>query len=213
MNEETTKIIQEQFVKLPNDVQEAIKSFDWLDKVQDLAKKYSLRVDQAGEFQTETMLVLIGLTHPNDYAREVKARLGLDSATVTNLVTDANETIFKKIKDSLMNNFNKVEDEEENLQTSEKQILSSSGVELEGEEVEEYDPPKEKPIDRNKVLSGVENPTPSVSAHLVDDKMSQPFSIPTAKKEYSASNIPTPKPQTPPAPNTGKPVDPYRMPI
>jgi hypothetical protein len=203
--------IKERMNLLPPEFKMAIENSKWEQAVIDIGKKNNFTIAQIGIFQNETQMVLLALSNPQDYSNSLKTKLGIDEVKTKELIAEANEKVFKKIKDLLISNTPK--DEEENLQSSEKQILSSSGVELEGEEVEEYDPPKEKPIDRNKVLSGVENPTPSVSAHLVDDKMSQPFSIPTAKKEYSASNIPTPKPQTPPTPNTGKPVDPYRMPI
>lgn len=208
MNEEN-KIIKERMDLLPPEFKMAIENSKWEQAIIDIGKKYNFTIAQVGILQKETQMVLLALSNPQDYSNSLKTKLGIDDVKTKELIAEANDQIFKKIKELLINIPQK---ENDDLQSSEKQILSSSGVELEGEKVEAYEPPPEENIDRNAVLKGVENPSKGVSSHLVDDKLKQPFSVPPAKKDYSPSSIPLTKNTVPGSINQSAPQagDPYR---
>ena len=66
---------------------------------------------------------------------------------------------------------------------------------------------------RTKILSEIENPSPSpvISEKFIDDKMAGMTRMPSEIKETSVIAKP-PSPPTPPSPSKNYPVDPYREP-
>ena len=66
------QIIKEQLTKLPDDVKKAISSVDLRDKIKKIAEKNRLHIDQAGDLETETVLVMLGLEPTDDYKRNIK---------------------------------------------------------------------------------------------------------------------------------------------
>ncbi|MFA5841518.1 MAG: hypothetical protein WC835_00970 [Candidatus Paceibacterota bacterium] len=97
----TENEIEGKFRSLPKDVRDAITSADVDLKVTELAGKYRLHIDKAEELSDETGLVMLGLTKPQDYLKNLKQRLELPEDMARDLVTDVNEQIFKPIRESL----------------------------------------------------------------------------------------------------------------
>lgn len=95
--EEKKKIYQ----SLPMDIQEAITSVDSGEAIDDIAKKYSLHIDQIAELGGETGDVLLGISDPMDFVENVSNKLKVDKKMASQIVGDINEKIFVNIKDSL----------------------------------------------------------------------------------------------------------------
>ncbi len=86
---------------IPQDVQEAILSPSVGTTIRETGHKYLLHVDKMGELLDETGLVMIGLTHPRDYIRNLQKRLSVDFDLAKKIGADINEQIFRPIRESL----------------------------------------------------------------------------------------------------------------
>lgn len=95
-------ILQKQHELLPEDVKAAISSTEVTEKLAEIAKKNNLLIDESGILEEETSYVMLGLTHPNDFAKKIRERLGLDQETANTLVDDVNSGVFLPIRESLM---------------------------------------------------------------------------------------------------------------
>lgn len=134
MNEETQKLIDQRIAMLPENIRESLKKIPWAEEILAIGKKNGLHVDQMGELQIETVLVLVGLTHPNQYPTELKRALSLGDAQVTAIVVDVNERILKSIRQSLID-FMALEDAttsttESQTDTQQTDPLTSAGLEI-----------------------------------------------------------------------------------
>lgn len=72
MDQETIKqYISEFFTKLPKDGQDYFSSMQWYEKIEEIALKYNLAIDELEGVRIETMLLLLGLTKPEKYQVEL----------------------------------------------------------------------------------------------------------------------------------------------
>lgn len=97
----TPQQLREIYIKLPKDVQDAIFSVDSAEIIQAISKKYNLAIDKMGELADETGLVMLGLTHPNNYISNLTQRLNTDKETTRKIAEEINSQIFVKIRESL----------------------------------------------------------------------------------------------------------------
>ena len=91
----------EKFDQLPQDLQDAILAVETSDKLQLIAKKFGLHIDQTGEMGSETGLVMLGITHPTEFIGNLEKRLGVERAKAAQIAGEVNEQIFLPIRDSL----------------------------------------------------------------------------------------------------------------
>jgi len=65
--------------------------------VQELIEKYTLHVDQGGILERELLLMLVGEEEPSGFSKEL-VESGIPAEIVRGIITDVNETIFKKLQ-------------------------------------------------------------------------------------------------------------------
>src|SRR3989344_3565063 len=166
----TKEQLGEKFGQLPENVQDAIIAVETADIVHDIGTKYALHIDQIGELADEIGLVMLGLTHPNDFVTHIIARLGLDRVIAEAMARDVNEQIFLKIRES--------------LQALQPPAASSNdGVEpLPASPSAPDTLPTDLP-DRDKIIDDIEHPPISPSPPVKEDtvfeqKMGKLFRIP-----------------------------------
>src|SRR3989344_1939705 len=63
---------------LPEDLQKALFSAQTSDAIFEVGKKHGLAVDKMGELADETGLVMLGMTKPSDYIRNLASRLAVE---------------------------------------------------------------------------------------------------------------------------------------
>lgn len=173
---------QKQYESLPSDVQEAIISVGVANKLTALTAKYKLHLDKAEELSDETSLVMLGITGPSDYMKNLQRRLELPEDLARDLVADVNEQIFKPIRESLkqihgMTNdprlttndlnpkpqtLNPAPSYREEITNEDLKIMADSGVELEQPTTNNQqltiDNAKENELKRGEIMEGLENP-------------------------------------------------------
>ncbi|MES2087924.1 MAG: hypothetical protein V4467_02935 [Patescibacteria group bacterium] len=208
------KDLQSRFDKLPFALKTALRSMDSAKKVLDIGIKYGLHVDKLGVVAEETGLVILGMTHPNQFLPRLNRRLGIGEEKTRPIAQEINTEIFLKIREALKQ-VNGEEPSYANLaqsavatksiapatepephpynpidlaQTSEAQT-ENIAVQQEGGEI----------LDREKILREIENPSTV--------KMT-PVSVPVPKVESRPVEI---KPQIP-APIVPPPAPPAQPP-
>ena len=101
MDEKTTKLIKERFDTLPEAVKEAILSSQYTDTLIEIGKQYSLNVEQMGQLEQNTTLVMMGLIPTKDFESELTRELHLDKTRGSQIVKDINEKVFFRIRELL----------------------------------------------------------------------------------------------------------------
>lgn len=94
--------LEKLYETLPKNVQEAISSVAIAEKIQEIAKKNGLHIDEAGIVSDEATMVMLGIEHPNDFIDGLKNKLKLPQEKIVALAKDVDKEIFEPIKESLM---------------------------------------------------------------------------------------------------------------
>ncbi len=101
MDDETKQIIQQRLRLLPQEIKDAIRNTDLTGKFNAIAEKHSLRLDQNGYLQTETMLVMLGLEPSEDYVQAIERELGVSEGEAKALAEDVNKEILGSIRGAI----------------------------------------------------------------------------------------------------------------
>src|SRR3989344_236145 len=86
---------------LPSDLKEAIYSQKVYETLLSISKKFDLSIDQEGEMESETKLVMMGNTHPSKFVANLEERLEIDREKPRLIAADINELVFKPVRLSL----------------------------------------------------------------------------------------------------------------
>ena len=183
----TRQQLQEKYEKLPEDLKNAIFSVETADIIQKISKKYGLQIDQMGELASETGLVMMGLTHPKDYIKNLSGRLGVDIDTAKKIAQEVNSEIFLPVKEHL-----------KKIHGIEKEAPEKDmEVKLPGEEVTPFE------------LTQKHKPEPPLVPEIT--KPPEPSAPPKPEPDLSDTAHPTaPKPSAEPQPETEPPTAIFR---
>ena len=116
--------LEKLYEQLPQNVQEAISSVAVAEKIQQIATKNGLHIDEAGIVSDEATMVMLGIEHPNDFVDGLKNKLKLPQEKIVALAKDVDKEIFEPIKESLM----KIYQNEENLIANERDYAFASQI-------------------------------------------------------------------------------------
>ena len=208
--------------ELPAETRNAIDAVDWKAAILGMRAEKGYSFTQLEDLETETELLLCGITSPEDYPKELERRMNIPRAKVDELVNVMNEKVFTRIREELI----KITEKKQPPITPEvPKIVSNNDAQLES---------------REELLKKIENPTLIIkkgvpildagheiaagktekmstipiipkldqnkASSLLMQKLSGSFQIPKVETEHSLPNIKK---------NTGEEtkspkVDPYR---
>ncbi len=97
----TPEQLRERYQKLPFDVQEAYFSVKTGEILQKIGKENMLSTEKIGIIADETGLLMLGLTHPNEFIPNLTKRIGIDRELAKKIAYKINEEVFVKIRESL----------------------------------------------------------------------------------------------------------------
>lgn len=144
MADDLDKQIEEHLEKLPKATRRALQEFDWTTKLQELGKRHGLMIDELAALQTETTLVLAGVSLPESYQLNLRKNMNVSDKLAEAIVKDVNVTIFQPLHEMVMN-YNKDElTEHGEIFNTPKETPSTPN---EGE----------TPLKRREVLAGIED--------------------------------------------------------
>ena len=154
--------LKEYIFNLPSELKQAIFSVDYPKQLQEIVKRNKLLIDQAGQLEAETTLVMAGIEPLKDYIDNLVKNVGLNRNLATVVAHDVDELIFKNIRDA----------------------LRKMGEE---EEVETKVSPKEP--SKEEVLSGIENPSSIKESSISVSSLKSNSNTPEMQPENLGKNI------------------------
>src|SRR3989344_5379481 len=208
--------------QLPAETRQAIDAVDWRKAIMDVRNKEGYDFIQLGELETETELLLSGLSSPEDYPKEIEKRMGISHEAAQKLLIDMNEKVFKRIREELI----KITEKKPAIPTiplpsqpainitAEKGDLKNAGIEILNGSGATNSNHLES---REEILKRLEKPELMAPHPILAEKLSGPMQIPSSKTIHSLDNLTKPSDTNNVAPVPQKPappkrygVDPYR---
>ncbi len=199
-----SRVIEEQFSKLPLPVQRSITSGHVKDRFQELAKTHKLHLDQWQVIEDLILLTILGIYPPEELAQKIVAESGLDNDSANKLVEDVAVMVFRPIREELERELGAPQAREEAVSDMEKLRREALAEEVSGV--------------REKVKGGEQTASPSVTPSL------EPSTL-TLQPSPGTPPAPPPTEKIPRAPASGAYVpgqtsverhnvvdDPYREP-
>ena len=218
----TDQQIAQMYDNLPEDLKDAIFSVDTTSLVNMIGKKHGLAIDKIGDLANETGMVMLGVTHPNDFIGNLTDRLDVDKEKARIIAQEINEQIFKPVRESLRKIHNMREEGEEQEEGSQDKVspLGNSQGETLKSKTSREDILKEIEKDHAE-----ENNTPEImrgSANPFEEKMKEGVLLaPVEERHYieekpktaafSESALTAGGPEKPKGKYQG--FDPYKEPI
>ena len=148
----TTQLLQDKFAALPPDLQSAITDSGFVDKLRDMSKTEKLMIDQAGSLEREVLLVLLGVMPLSEFSGTLVSKLRIDQEKAKRINNQVNEQIFFPIR-------HRLEEIESNRENAPSNIVESPLPTPESEATED-----KKELQKQNILSGIENPTPAIAS-------------------------------------------------
>ncbi len=100
--EHNSEQLAKKFMGLPEDIKAAIWDLDLDGAIGEIGLNHKLHLDQIGELADQTALVLIGINPVASYEQGlIKALPGISGEEIKAIVTEVNQEIFLKIRESL----------------------------------------------------------------------------------------------------------------
>jgi hypothetical protein len=93
--------LNEAFNKLPQALKDIFYSDDLTSPINTIGRKYNLHINQIGDLDSETGLVLLGLVHPTNFVTSLTKRLGVDRIVASQIASDINDQVFLRVRDLL----------------------------------------------------------------------------------------------------------------
>lgn len=147
------------FDTLPLETQSAIIDADIPQKVSDAGLKFGLHVDQMGVLFDATQEVALGIASYDSFASVVESKIGVSRDMARQITSEINQSVFKVIREKMieMSNFDN-ESEEKEIAPEETSILEKTGIDLSFSIPQKQDSLKDMNLNRDSMLSGLENP-------------------------------------------------------
>src|SRR3990167_5883199 len=97
----TEEQIAQMYDNLPEDLKDAIFGLEMNEIVEKIGRENQLNIEQIGDLANETGMVMLGVTHPNEFIGNLTDRLEVDKEKARAIAQEINEQIFKKVRESL----------------------------------------------------------------------------------------------------------------
>lgn len=199
---------------IPNEILTLIHSGSVYEKLEKIANKYNLFIDQLGQLNADTEMVMIGKIKSSLFVKILSKDLEISENIAQNIAEDINTEILDNIRDSLRT----LQEQQESQESTENTTSSSqphsqipidqtiSAIEKAGQftvEKEEEPAPFPKPIDDNLSKEELLKHLEGESIPLVDHLLTTPVSNPTKVEVKKVEEVK-------PIEQGVKRVDPYR---
>ncbi|MDP3661592.1 MAG: hypothetical protein Q8R17_01970, partial [bacterium] len=93
--------INEAFRKTPIEVRQTLESVGFLSRLQAVAKKFALHIDETGELVSESGLVMLGLTLPTQFVDNLTRRLRQPRDKTMAIGQAVNMEVFRPVREIL----------------------------------------------------------------------------------------------------------------
>lgn len=157
--------IDKKLESLPEEIQSALTSDAVAKDIEDIATKNELLFDQTGILFDITNYVLLGLIPSNQFVKTLAKEAEIDSSLAQKIAGELNEKIFNSIKARAQNAHEAVETTKPNnsMISPVEQAGGFSIDRVPGEPENDANEDGTNPLNKEEILAGVENPTPSIA--------------------------------------------------
>lgn len=107
-DEKQQQIINERFAQLPEVVQNTISDSDWQSKIRFIVDKNNLLLDQGLVIETETFLMMLGLSDPKDYVQNIQRSAQLSKDQAVQIALEVDDQILKEIRKKIIEESEKI---------------------------------------------------------------------------------------------------------
>jgi hypothetical protein len=174
---------------LPENTLNAINAVDWRGVILAIKEKRRYSIEQLGDLELETELLLCGLSDPKDYPRELESRMKISKMEASELVNEMNNLVFSKIKDGLIKNTERKEVFAKN-EMNDNQVLNNAGIEIIKPELLSGIDKEKITESKEEVLKKIEKPE---QAHpILAQKLSGFTKSEVVETQHSLDNITKP---------------------
>lgn len=103
MADQNTKDIDilERVSELPDDLRKAIFAPSTTEAIQEVGRGHNLMIDKIGELAQETGRVMLGITPPSEYVKNLASRLGVAPEKARAIAEEINQKVFQPVRESL----------------------------------------------------------------------------------------------------------------
>ncbi len=211
------KILEEKMSQLSPEMQSALTSVEISQVIQDISKKYDLKIDQEGILFDHTAYVMLGLLPSKSFAQEFSQETQIDDKKSQLIATDINQNVFDKIRESMhqiedFENEKYQEKPEDASQSTISSIEQAGGFSIEKEKI---DPKKTRPDGAWKMPEEGEIELPEeILRHIEEHKLPTksanttltPISTTTPKPAPLVTPVLTPQKVTNPPTSNSVPI-------
>lgn len=146
MQKYTNQQYKEIFNKLPQEIRDAVSSYDGTEKIWKIGEDHKLQIDQIGVMHQIVLDIIMGIIPTKNFAKVLAEELNISPLEAANLSRDIDENIFKPIKKSMITMYGE----------GAPNKPSSSLVQF----YEEDDEHKE--LSKESILREIESPAPAI---------------------------------------------------
>lgn len=217
--------VQQRLSELPEEIRLAVQSADLDRKIQAIGQKHKLHIDQIGNLEDETLLVMLGFADPTEFMDQLVERASVTPVQASLISADVAHDIFMPIRESMRlwaERRKSMKDTDSapapTAPASSVVMPSSKPVETPPAPVAIRTPAPAAPIVPPVAQTPAAAPKPAPDLHAADAMLSQKqVSTPaSATAAPLAAPAAAPAPQKP-APSPAQPqnykADPYREPV
>lgn len=97
MDQETQKLVDEQFKKLPVELQAAINTVPWKTSLKEIALANKIALEKQEILERETMFILYGFEKPEDYIGNLMREVEISEETAIAIAEAVEKKIFEEI--------------------------------------------------------------------------------------------------------------------
>jgi uncharacterized protein HemY len=97
------ELMKEKFDLLPEDAQQAIRTFGYDTALQQIHKKYKLHIDQSYSLEQLIAMVIFGEIRPQSLIPKIQQDLRLDKEKSEEMAFDVNNLVLKPIQELMKN--------------------------------------------------------------------------------------------------------------
>lgn len=125
MDTDIENILRRQAQVLPDEVREYVARANWGQAVDAVSERFQLSPENASTLQTETVLVLAGLVHLDEFKEAIKGELiGVDPVVIDTIAAEIGVAVFAPVRAALEEFFIEQEEVENEVQSGKSKVES-----------------------------------------------------------------------------------------
>ena len=102
MKEFNEQEFNKKWEEAPPELHSIAVSLETIGSIKEIAKRFSLNINQMGELADEIGFVLIGMTHPKEFVANLETRLAISREIAGQVASAVNESIFLKAREAIL---------------------------------------------------------------------------------------------------------------